>query len=180
MKQVRGGQGRHAGGSPEPKSRVGALWSCARGCGSLPRTLITGRYAERPSPESSPLAAHGERAEAQRSRPERPALSKSAVGPARDCGPPGSDAPLAPRLTGLLCWGTLHRWRGVAGSFKSPPLRTAIRPAICASTRPCTRKCKRSVTADVLEKLLHTYVLECVVDVRDHALLLLPLPPAVA
>ena len=27
---VRGGQGRRARGSPEPKSRVGALWSCAR------------------------------------------------------------------------------------------------------------------------------------------------------
>jgi hypothetical protein len=66
----------------------------------------------------------------------------------------------------------------VAGPFKSPPLRTAIRPAIRASTRPCTRKSKRSVTADVLEKLLHTCVLERVVDVRDHALLLLPLLPA--
>jgi hypothetical protein len=54
------------------------------GCGSLPRTLITGRDAERPSPESSPLVAvSGGRAEAQRSRPERPALSKSAGGPAR-------------------------------------------------------------------------------------------------
>jgi hypothetical protein len=31
-----------------------------------------------------------------------------------------------------------------------------------------------------MKKLLHTCVLERVVDVRDHALLLLPLPPAVA
>ena len=37
---------------------------------------------------------------------------------------------------------------------------------------------KCSVTADVLEKLLHICVLERVVDVRDHALLLLPLLPA--
>ena len=66
----------------------------------LPRTLLAGRSDERPSPESSPLAVSGGRAEAQRSRPERPALSKSAGGPARDCGPPGSGAPLEPRLTG--------------------------------------------------------------------------------
>src|SRR4051794_9981837 len=62
----------------------------ACGCGSLPRTLLAGRDAERPSPESSPfVAVSGGRAEAKRSRAERPALSKSAVGPARDCGPPG-------------------------------------------------------------------------------------------
>src|SRR4051794_1463832 len=61
----------------------------------LPRTLCAGRFDERPSPESSPLVAvSGGRAEAQRSRPERPALSKSAVGPARACGPPESGAPL--------------------------------------------------------------------------------------
>src|SRR3954452_8090198 len=64
----------------------------ACGCGSPPRTLITGRYAERPSTESSLLAVSGGRAEAQRSRPERPALTKSAGGPARACGPPGSGA----------------------------------------------------------------------------------------
>src|SRR3954466_6888258 len=83
------------------------------GCGSLPITLITGRGAERPSPESSPLVAvSGGRAEAKRSRPERPALSQSAVGPARDCGPLGSGAPLEPDLLGVvlgspppLAWG---------------------------------------------------------------------------
>ena len=72
----------------------------------------------------------------------------------------------------LAHWGTLHRWRGVAGPFKSPHLRTATRLAVRASTRPRTRKSKRSVTADVLEKLLHTCVLERFVDVRDRALLL--------
>src|SRR3954453_4630623 len=72
----------------------------ACGCGPLPRTLRAGRNAERPSPESSPLAVSGERAEAPRSRPERPALTKRAGGPARACGPPGPDAPLEPRLTG--------------------------------------------------------------------------------
>ena len=48
----------------------------ACGCGSLPRTLLAGCSDERPSPESSLLAVSGGRAEAQRSRPERPALSK--------------------------------------------------------------------------------------------------------
>jgi hypothetical protein len=71
----------------------------------LPRTLLAGRSAERPSPESSPLAVSGGRAEAQRSRPERPALPKSAVGSARDCGPPGSDAPFEPQLTGRCSGG---------------------------------------------------------------------------
>ena len=67
-----------------------------RACGWWPLrgTVNAGRCDKRPSPESSPLvAASGERAEAQRSRPERPALSKSAVGPARDCGPPRSGGP---------------------------------------------------------------------------------------
>ena len=45
-------------------------------------------------------AVSGGRAEAQRSRPERPALSKCAVGPTRDCGPPGSGAPLGARPPG--------------------------------------------------------------------------------
>src|SRR3954452_10264755 len=99
----------------------------ACGCGSPPRTLITGRYAERPSPESSLLAVSGERAEAPRSRPERPALSKSAGGPARACGPPGSGAPLEPHSLGVVLGYALPlAW--VAGPFKSPPLRTAIRP----------------------------------------------------
>ena len=83
---------------------------------------------------------------------------------------------MSPDLLGVVL-GYAPPLAWVAGSFKSPPLRTAIRPAIRASTRPCTRKSKRSVTADVLEKLLHTCVLERFVDVCDHALLLLLLLP---
>src|SRR5215210_4595254 len=60
----------------------------------LPKPLRAGRSDERPSPESSRPAACGGPAVAQRSRPERPALSQSAVGPARACGPPGAGAPL--------------------------------------------------------------------------------------
>jgi hypothetical protein len=153
------------------------LRACGRG--PLPRTLGPGGHDERPSSESSLLvAASGGRAGAKRSRPERPALSKSAVGPARDCGPPGSGAPLEPQLIG--CCAGVRSNAGVGSRARSSPLPSGppSGPAICASTRPCTRKSKRSVTADVLEKLLHSRVLERFVDVRDHALLLLPLFPA--
>ena len=105
----------------------------AYGCGSLSRTLITGRYDERPSPESSPLAVSGGRAEAQRSRPERPALFKSAVGPARDCGPPGSDAPLEPRLA--VCCAGVRSTAGVGSRARSSPL-----PSGPPSVRPFVRQ----------------------------------------
>jgi len=98
--------------------RCGRVRAC--GCGSLPRTLITGRYAERPSPESSQPAVSGGRAEAQRSRPERPALTKSAGGPARDCGPPRSGAPLEPRPTG--CCAGVRSTAGVGSRAHSSPL----------------------------------------------------------
>src|SRR3954467_1218369 len=61
--------GQGSGRGPDPARNEGKL-------------NITGRYPERPSPESSPLVAvSGGRAEAKRSRPERPALPKSAGGP---------------------------------------------------------------------------------------------------
>src|SRR3954471_6454895 len=102
-----GSQPGHPRPHPSPSSP-----GLADGQGSVPRPdpasnegklNITGRDAERPSPESSPLVAvSGGWAEAQRSRPERPALSKSAVGPARDCGPPGAGAPLEPHSLGVV------------------------------------------------------------------------------
>ena len=104
------------------------------GCGSLPRTLITGRSAERPSPESSPLVAvSGGRAEAQRSRPERPALTKSAGGPARDCGPPGAGASREPRPTG--CCAGVRSTAGVGSRARSSPL-----PSGPPSVRPLVRQ----------------------------------------
>src|SRR5690349_17336684 len=110
----------------------------ACGCGLRPRTLITGHSDERPSPESSPPAGEGLWA------------------------PGGGRAALTPPHW-VLCWSTLYRWRGLAGPFKSPS-GPPSGSAICASARPYTRKSKRSVTADVLEKLLHTCVLESFVD----------------
>ena len=108
----------------------------------LPRTLCAGRSDERPSPESSPPAASGGRAEAQRSRPERPALSKSAVGPARACGPPGSGAPLdRTRAAGFLVG--INRLIAATAGHGDPPHPPRLDLAVSArsgSSRP-SRSC---------------------------------------
>ena len=116
----------------------------------------------------------GGRAEAQRSRPERPALSKSAVGPARDCGPPGSGAPLEPQLTG--CCAGVRSTAGVGLQARSSPLpsgppsvRPFVRqhgPAPAKASAPSPPTCSKSCPHLRPGALL---------DVRDHALLLLPL-----
>jgi integrase len=87
----------------------------------------------------------------------------------------GPHAPSTVKRRLAHCGGTLHRQRSVAGSFKSPHVRAAIRLAVRASTRPRTRKSKRSLTTDMLEKLLQPCVLERFVDVRNRALLLVAL-----
>src|SRR3954451_12773294 len=54
-----------------------ALSEHTHGCSVVSKSLDTQCSDKRPSPESSPLVGvSGGRAEAQRSRPERPALSK--------------------------------------------------------------------------------------------------------
>jgi integrase len=73
----------------------------------------------------------------------------------------------------LASWGTLHRWKGQEGSFRSPSLRSALRLAVRASTRPRQRKSKRAVTRDVLERLLATCRSDRLADTRDLAILLL-------
>ena len=62
--------------------------------------------------------------------------------------------------------------KGVAGPFRSPALRSAIRLAVRATARPRTRKSEKAVTADVLERLLATCASDRLVDARDAALLL--------
>ena len=64
-----------------------------------------------------------------------------------------SDGPHAPATVRrrLSSWATLHHWKGVAGPFRSPALRSAIRLAVRATARPRTRKSQKAVTADVLE-----------------------------
>jgi integrase len=54
----------------------------------------------------------------------------------------------------LASWSTLHRWRGIAGPFASPALRSTIRLSVRASARPRRRKSKRAVTRDILDLLL--------------------------
>jgi len=85
-----------------------------------------------------------------------------------------ADGPHAPATVRrrLSSWATLHHWKGVAGPFRSPALRSAIRLAVRATARPRTRKSEKAVTADVLETLLATCASDRLVDARDAALLL--------
>lgn len=73
----------------------------------------------------------------------------------------------------LASWGTLHRWKGREGPFHAPSLRTAVRLAVRANTRPRQRKSKRAVTRNVLDRLLATCRSDRLADTRDLAILLL-------
>lgn len=73
----------------------------------------------------------------------------------------------------LSSWSTLTRWRGLAGHFDAPGLRSALKLAVRASARPRTRKSGKAVTADILTALLKAAAGDRLVDVRDRALLLL-------
>jgi integrase len=73
----------------------------------------------------------------------------------------------------LASWSTLHRWRGAAGPFASPALRSAVRLAVRASARPRRRKSKRAVTRDILDRLLASCRSDRLTDTRDRALLLI-------
>lgn len=46
----------------------------------------------------------------------------------------------------LATWSTLTKWRGLAGSFSSPALKSAIRLAVRATPRPRKRKSAKAVT----------------------------------
>ena len=96
----------------------------------------------------------------------------------RGCGTPyfcAATGPHAPSTVKrrLASWGTLHRWKGQEGPFRSPSLRSALRLAVRASTRPRQRKSKRAVTRDVLDRLLATCRSDRLADTRDLAILLL-------
>lgn len=73
----------------------------------------------------------------------------------------------------VASWGTLHRWKGQEGPLASPSLRSALRLAVRASTRPRRRKSMRAVTRDVLDRLLATCSSDRLADTRDLAILLL-------
>ena len=85
-----------------------------------------------------------------------------------------ADGPHAPETVRrrLTSWSILTRWRGLTGAFDGPSLKSALRLAVRASTRPRQRKSKKAVTGDVLAKLLQACAGERPVDLRDRALLL--------
>ncbi|GEC33920.1 integrase [Sinorhizobium fredii USDA 205] len=72
----------------------------------------------------------------------------------------------------LANWSTLSKWRGAAGAFASPALKSAIRLAIRAVPRQRRRKSAKAVTGDVLAKLLATCGDHNLRDLRDRALLM--------
>jgi integrase len=72
----------------------------------------------------------------------------------------------------LATWSTLTKWRGHAGAFSSPALRSAIRLAVRATPRPKRRKSAKAVTGDVLSKLIGTCRTDSLRDVRDKAILM--------
>jgi integrase len=84
---------------------------------------------------------------------------------------PGPHAPDTVRRR-LASWSTLTKWRGVNGSFASPALKSAIRLAVRATPRPKKRKSAKSVTGDVLSKLIATCHTSNLRDVRDRAILM--------
>ncbi|WP_085027922.1 site-specific integrase [Ensifer aridi] len=72
----------------------------------------------------------------------------------------------------LTSWSILTRWRGLTGAFGAPSLKSALRLAVRASSRPRQRRSKKAVTVDVLVKLLQACAGDRLVDLRDRALLL--------
>lgn len=83
----------------------------------------------------------------------------------------GPHAPATVRRR-LAHWSTLTRWRGLAGCFGAPALRSALRLAVRATVRPRQRKSRRAVTGDILAALLKTCAGDTLRDQRDRALLL--------
>jgi integrase len=85
-----------------------------------------------------------------------------------------ADGPHAPGTVRrrLTSWSILTRWQGLTGSFGAASLKSALRLAVKASSRPRQRKSKKAVTSDVLLKLLEACAGDRLVDFRDSALLL--------
>jgi len=83
----------------------------------------------------------------------------------------GPHAPATVRRR-LANWSTLTKWRGLAGAFASPALKSAIRLAVRAVPRTRRRKSAKAVTGDVLAKLLATCAADSLRDLRDRAILM--------
>ncbi|OHV77190.1 site-specific integrase [Rhizobium sp. LCM 4573] len=72
----------------------------------------------------------------------------------------------------LTSWSILTRWRGLAGFFSEPALKSALRMAVRATGRPRQRKSKAAVTGDVLARLLASCAGSGLAEIRDRAILL--------
>lgn len=72
----------------------------------------------------------------------------------------------------LATWSTLTKWRGLEGVFASPSVKSAIRLAVRATSRPRKRKSAKAVTGDVLARLLATCGTDSLRDMRDKAILM--------
>lgn len=92
----------------------------------------------------------------------------------RDSGFLRSTGPHAPDTVRrrLASWSTLTKWRGAAGTFASPALKSAIQLAVRAVPRQRRRKSAKAVTGDVLAKLLATCNGDSLRDLRDRAILM--------
>lgn len=73
----------------------------------------------------------------------------------------------------LASWSTLTKWRGQSGAFSSPALKSAIRLAVRATSRPRKRKSAKAVTADILAQMVATCSPSSLRDIRDQAILML-------
>jgi integrase len=83
----------------------------------------------------------------------------------------GPHAPATVRRR-LANWSTLTKWRGFAGAFASPALKSALRLAVRAVPRKRGRKSAKAITGDILAKLLATCATESFRDLRDRAILM--------
>ena len=73
---------------------------------------------------------------------------------------------------GLSLWGTMHKWRGLAGPVGVGQIRNALWLAIRAAALPRQRKSQNAVTGDIVEKLLAVCRRGHLTDRRDAALIL--------
>jgi integrase len=85
-----------------------------------------------------------------------------------------SEGPHAPGTVRrrMALWSSMHKWRGLEGPFQDGRVRTALRLAVRAASRPRARKSERAVTGDVVQKLMATCWLNRPQDLRDKALIL--------
>ncbi|WP_454635035.1 site-specific integrase [Bradyrhizobium cenepequi] len=136
----------------------------------------TGEALPWPAPEALALkfVAHHLWDTSERERDLRHGMPAEVDAALRAQGLLRSEGPHAPNTVKrrLASWGTLHRWKGMEGSFGSPGVRSAVRLSVRASPRPRRRKSKRAVTRDILDKLAATCATDRLADTRDLAILL--------